>query len=296
MARKARPGPSLRAQWLGQLLRRRRESLGLTLTDAGDFLQRDGSMVSKYETAKFPIRRGDVLALLDLYQVSDKREREAYTRLSEDMWQKGWWDEYTDTVDHQFVDFAWLESRADKICAYESMMIPGLLQTRDYAEAMIRTVEGPDAPPQLIARGVELRLARQRVIADDDPKQTSMIIDESVLLRPVGGVEVMRNQLQHLTTAARQPQIDIRILPLSAGGHVGMPGTFHLFEMADPYPDVAFIDNLAGRLYVEEPNRVERFHRAYDQLWKTALGPKKSIELITAAMEDRRDTPTGTNL
>lgn len=290
MARKARPGPSLRAQWLGQLLRRRRESLGMTLTDAGDFLQRDGSMVSKYETANFPIRRGDVLALLDLYRVSDKREREAYTRLSEDMWQKGWWDEYTHTIDHQFIDFAWLESRADKICAYESMMIPGLLQTRDYAEAIMRAGEDPEPSPQLIKSGVDLRLARQQVLTGDDPRQILMVIDESVLLRPVGGADVMCNQLQHLKTAARRPHIDIRILPLGAGGHAGMAGTFHLFEMADPYPDVAFIDNLAGRLYVEEPNRVERFHRAYDQLLKAALGSKKSAELITAVLEDRRDT------
>lgn len=135
---KRKPGPTLRAQWLGQQLRALRESTGMTLRQAGDYLQRDPSMVSRFETAEYPIRRGDVLALLDLYGVSEERTRDGLLQLSDDVWRKGWWDDYASVVGRRYIDLVWLESRAQRLCTYEAMLVPGLLQTREYAETLIR--------------------------------------------------------------------------------------------------------------------------------------------------------------
>ncbi|MGI9000413.1 MAG: helix-turn-helix domain-containing protein [Pseudonocardia sp.] len=107
---KKKPGPTLQAQWLGQQLRALRASTEMTLRQAGEYLQRDPSMVSRFETAEYPIRRGDVLALLDLYNVSEERTRDGLLRLSDDVWRKGWWDGYANTVDRQYIDLPWLEA------------------------------------------------------------------------------------------------------------------------------------------------------------------------------------------
>ncbi|MGH3773328.1 MAG: Scr1 family TA system antitoxin-like transcriptional regulator, partial [Pseudonocardiaceae bacterium] len=131
---KTKPGLTLRAQWLGQQLRALRESTGMTLRQAGEYLQRDPSMVSRFETAETPIRRGDVLALLDLYRVCAERTRDGLLQLSDDVWRKGWWDDYTSTVGLRYIDLVWLHSRAERLRSYGAMLVPGLLQTREYAE------------------------------------------------------------------------------------------------------------------------------------------------------------------
>ncbi len=283
---KRKPGPTLRAQWLGQQLRALRESHGMPLREAGEFLQRDGSMVSRFETAEYPIRRGDVLALLDLYGVSEKRLREGLLRLSDDMWRKGWWDGYANTVDRLFIDLPWLEARADRIGAYEAMLVPGLLQTREYAETLIRSVAAADTSEEQIGKMIELRMTRQQVISGEAPASFTAILDESVLRRIIGGPEVMREQLTHLREIAERPTVEIRILPLRRGAHAGLDGAFWLYEMPDPYPDVAYIENLAGAVYVEEDTAVDRFRQAYYQLSAMALAGKESAALIAALAKE----------
>jgi transcriptional regulator with XRE-family HTH domain len=283
---KRRPGPTLRAQWLGQQLRALRESTGMTLRQAGEYLQRDPSMVSRFETAEYPIRRGDVLALLDLYHVSEERTRDGLLRLSEDVWRKGWWDDYVNTVDRQFIDLPWLEARADRLRDYEAMLVPGLLQTRDYAETLIRNAAAADTPEEQIGRMIELRMTRQQVIDGETPVSFAAVVDESVLRRVIGGPKVMREQLKTLLDLAERPNVEVRVLPLRRGAHAGLDGSFLLYEMPDPYPDVAHVENLAGAVYVEEDAAVERFRQAYDQLSAMALAGKESAALIAAAAKE----------
>ena len=194
-----KPRPTLRAQWLGQSLRQLRESTGMTLQQAAEFLQRNAATVSRFESGEYPIRRPDLMALLDLYGVSERRRRDGLLRLSEDVWQKGWWDGYAADVERQFVDFVWLESRATSIRAFDCIVLPGLLQTRDYAEAVITAADW-QAEPEQVARWVQLRMDRQTVLHSAEPPRLSVIVDEPVLRRAVGGPGVLADQLTHLLT------------------------------------------------------------------------------------------------
>ncbi len=283
---KRKPGPTLRAQWLGQQLRALRELTGMTLRQAGEYLQRDPSMVSRFETAEYPIRRGDVLALLDLYGVSEERTRDGLLQLADDVWRKGWWDAYANDIDRRYIDLVWLGSRAERLRTYGSMLVPGLLQTRDYAETLIRNVATADTPEDRIEKMIELRMARQLVLGGDKPVSLAAVVDESVLRRVVGGSAVMRGQLTRLLEVAERPNVEVRVLPLSRGAHAGLDGSFWLYEMPDPYPDVASVDTLGGALYVEEDAAVDRFRQAYHQLSATALGGRESAALIVAAAKE----------
>lgn len=283
---RARAVPTLRAQWLGQQLRDLRVERGLTLQHAADYLQRNLSALSRFERAEWPVRRGDVLALMDLYGVTDERRRAQLTQLSEDVWRTDQWDtDYGDVVDPTFIDFPWLESRAGRICSFSTMVIPGLLQTGEYAEAVIRNAEGPDVPEAMVARWVDLRMRRQQVLTGKPPTRLAVILDEALLHRPVGGAALMRAQFDHLLEAGRRAHIEIRVLPFSVGAHAGHDGAFFVFVLPKPYPEVAYVESLAGRLYIESP-RTDRFVRAYDRLHKAALDPVESAKLITAAGEE----------
>ncbi len=283
---KRKPGPTLRAQWLGQQLRALRESTGMTLRQAGEYLQRDPSMVSRFETAEYPIRRGDVLALLDLYSVSEERTRDGLLQLSDDVWRKGWWDGYENTVGRQYIDLVWLQSRAERLRTYGAMLMPGLLQTRAYAEILIRNEAAADTPEEQIEKGIELRMTRQQILGGDAPVDFAAVVDESVLRRVVGGPEVMRGQLTKLLEVAERPDVEVRVLPLCRGAHAGLDGAFLLYEMPDPYPDVAYVDTLAGAVYVEDDAAVDRFRQAYHQLSAMALGGKESAALIAATAKE----------
>src|SRR5262249_43284933 len=144
--------------------------------------ERDPSTVSRFESAEYPVRRADLMALLDFYTVSDKRRREALLTLREDVWRKGWWDGYADEVDRRFIDYVWLESRAREIHTFDNTLLLGLLQTRDYAKAVIAAADF-DASTEQIERWVELRMTRQGILASDDPPRLVSIVDEAVLPR-----------------------------------------------------------------------------------------------------------------
>ncbi|MGH7745994.1 MAG: DUF5753 domain-containing protein, partial [Candidatus Dormibacteria bacterium] len=232
----------------------------------------------------YPIRRPDLMALLDLYGVSDRRKRDGLLRLSEDVWQKGWWDGYEPDVERQFVDFVWLESRATEIRTFDTMVVTGLLQTREYAEAVITAAEW-EAEPAQIARWMQLRMDRQAVLYQKEPPRLRVIIDELVLRRKIGGPEVLRGQLAHLLTVAELPHIDLRVLPASIGAHSSPSGYFLIFTIAEPDLDVGFAETLGGAVYVEPPDS-ERFVRVYDRLLDSALGPVESAELLRAIGED----------
>ncbi len=274
----------LRAQWLGQSLRELRDATGMTLAQAGEFLQRNAATVSRFESGEYPIRRPDLMALLDLYGVSDRRKRDGLLRLSEDVWQKGWWDGYEPDVERQFVDFVWLESRATAIRSFDPLLITGLLQTREYADAVITAAEWKAEPAQ-IARWVQLRMDRQAVLHQQAPPRFTTIIEESVLRREIGGPDVLSGQLAHLLATAELPHVDLRVLPTSIGAHAGHSGYFLVFTIAEPDLDVGFAETVGGAVYVEPPDS-ERFVRVYDRLLDSALGPAESAQLIRAIGED----------
>ncbi|MEO3822126.1 helix-turn-helix transcriptional regulator [Plantactinospora sp. B24E8] len=277
---------TLRAQWLGQRLRELREERGMTLETVAEHLNRDRSALGRYERAEWPIQRNDVYALLDLYGFHRAQERQQLLSLAEEVWRTDRWDEdYGDVVDASFIDFPWLESRAARISSYNPLLLPGLFQTRAYAEAVIRSVEEPDAPDDLVARWIDLRMQRQRVFEGRRDISVSTVVEEAALRRPVGGRAVMAAQLRHLAEVARRSNVEIRVLPTGLGTHSALNGPFVLFTMPRPYPEVAYIENLGGRLYLEAP-KSERFRRAYDRLRKVALDPHESVKLVATIAEE----------
>ncbi len=282
-----KPRPTLRAQRLGQSLRELRDASKMTLVQAGEFLQRNAATVSRFESGEYPIRRPDLMALLDLYGVSERRKRDGLLRLSEDVWQKGWWDGYTEDVERQFVDFVWLESRATEIRVFESTLCPGLLQIRDYAEAVITAAEW-EAEPEQITRRVQLRMDRQAALHRAEPPRFTAIVDEFALRREVGGSGVLADQLSHLLVCAELPQVDLRVLPSGIGAHASHRGSFQVVTTMEPDCDVGYAETVGGAVYVEPPDS-ERFIRVYDRLLDSALGPAESVERVRVIMEDLSD-------
>lgn len=278
---------TLRAQWLGQLLRRIREDAGMTATDAAEYIQRDQSTLSRFESGTYPIRRPDVSALLDLYGVDDRHQRDALLQLASDQWQKGWWDRYAAEVENWFVDYVWLEDRAEEMRTFDVTPIHGLLQTPAYADAQIHAVS-PDVGESQRKRWLDLRLKRQQVLERDQPLKLMCVIDEAAIRRPVGGAPVMADQLAHLRNAAKKPNVKIHVLPLAVGAHASPDGAFRLLRMADPFPEVGYVESPAGALYVESVD-AERLSARYDRLYQAALSESASIKLISAAEKEFRD-------
>lgn len=279
----AAPRATLRSQWLGQQLRELRETSKLMVKDVAEYLQRDPGTVSRFESGRYPIRRPDLMALLDLYGVSNRKRREALMTLSEDVWQKGWWDGYSGDVVGTLVDYVWLESRADEVRSFDAFVVPGLLQTPEYAEAVIAAGD-PGATPEQIERWIELRMARQGVLNENTPR-LSAILDESVLRREVGSPEIMAAQLGRLAECAAMDKVDLRILPFRAGSPSSTRGAFRIFRLPEPFPEVAYAETLAGAIYVESPD-TDRFLRAYDGHRAHALGLAESADLISSALEE----------
>ncbi|THV35729.1 helix-turn-helix domain-containing protein [Glycomyces buryatensis] len=280
------PGSSLRSRWLGERLRALREAADISPVEVAEFLQRDRSVVGRYETGDYPIRRADVYALLTYYGVEDEKTRETLLELCEDVWRKGWWDPYKKEVAKDFVDLPWLESRTDELCVYQNMVIHGLAQTRAYAETLIRKAEA-DAEEAQIQRWVDLRLGRQAILAGDEALRYTMVIEEPVLHRPIGGVKVMSEQLRHLLDLGELETIEIRVLPTAHGPHSGHLGSFLLFVMPEQFTDVAYVESLGGALYVESPD-VDRFEDAWHDVNKAALDQKRSAALIKSVLKETK--------
>ncbi|MGH3771319.1 MAG: DUF5753 domain-containing protein, partial [Pseudonocardiaceae bacterium] len=186
----------------------------------------------------------------------------------------------------RYIDLVWLHSRAERLRSYGAMLVPGLLQTREYAETLIRNAAAADTPEEQIEKGIELRMTRQQLLGGEAPVDFAAVVDESVLRRVIGGPEVMHGQLTRLLEVAERPNVEVRVLPLRRGAHAGLDGAFGLYEMPDPYPDVARVDYLAGALYVEDDAAVDRFRQAYYQLSAMALNGKESATLIVAAAKE----------
>ncbi|WP_028477732.1 helix-turn-helix transcriptional regulator [Nocardia sp. CNY236] len=270
-----KPAPTLRAQWLGQQLKRYRDEAGMTLKEAAAYLKRDSSTVSRFEAGLYPPREDDVQELLTLYGVSEEKARASLRKLSLEVWQKGWWEGYARDVDPSIIDYAWIEARATEIQSFNAVVVPGLLQTPTYAHAVIRAVD-PGAPDEQIDRWLEVRAIRQQVLFRPRPVCLTTVLDESVLRRQVGGASTAKDQIAHLATQAERANIDIRVLPESIGAHAAPDGSFKVFIMPEPYPDLACIETPAGVIYVENDG-ISKFTTAFERLYAAALTSEESL-------------------
>ena len=207
-------------------------------------------------------------------------ERDGLIQLTREARQPGWWHSFRDVLPNPYEVYIGLEAGASSIRNFEPVVVPGLLQTADYARAMFRN--GPrELDRDEVERRVEVRLARQEILARDSRPRLWAVIDEAVIRRLVGGPDVMRGQLRHLADAAQQGKTTIQVVPYRAGAHAGTTGPFVILDFPEATdPTVVYVETLAGDIYLEERSDVDRYTLAFDRLVAAALHPDDSVQLI----------------
>ncbi|WP_329035190.1 helix-turn-helix domain-containing protein [Streptomyces sp. NBC_00178] len=289
-----RNGPVVRRRKLGEELRGLRHTSGLTSREAAGMLGWHQSKVSRIETGASGVSPDDVTRLLDVYGVDDGQLRSLLQTLagSAGGGGSGWWHAYRGLIPPQYRDFISLESQAEAARTLETSVVPGLLQTADYARAVtLSTLDG--LPPSALDSLVEVRLARQSVLHTPGPLRLSVVLDEAVLRRQVGGARVMREQLRHLLRAARLPHVTLQLLPFEAGGYVGLTGPFVIFSFPSTSDlDVVVLDHLTSSLYLERREDLEAYSSAFRTMQAHALSPERSLDLIAALAGDGETEPS----
>lgn len=201
------------------------------------------SQMSRLETGQVGFKDRDILDLLTFYGVTDEQEREAVRAVAIRASAPAWWHDYADVLPAWFDAYVGLEEAASEICAYEVQFVPGLLQTEDYARAVIMLGY---SHPKEISRRVKLRRARQAILDRTDPPKLQMVLDEALLRRSIGGSAVMRAQLRHLIEMSQRPNITLQVVPFKAGGHAAAGGSFSLLRFDElDVPDVVYLEQLA---------------------------------------------------
>jgi transcriptional regulator with XRE-family HTH domain len=269
---------SMRRRRLASELRKLRDQSGLSLSDAAKRVGWQVSRLSRIETRQSGIPTPDLRTLLDLYEIADEGYRQRLADLARQGNERGWWQKYAGQIISEYVDLIGLEEEARVIRTYEQELVPGLLQTPDYARAIIRA-GWPASTSEQIGRWVEIRMERQEVLvrSDPPPPQLNVVLSEAVLRRPVGGREVMYGQLEYLMRPRDRANVTIQVLPFDAGVHRAMAGPFTMMTFPDPDDlGIVNVENATGALFLEEPAEV----RVYDEIWSTlqaaALSPDDS--------------------
>jgi transcriptional regulator with XRE-family HTH domain len=274
--------PTLRGRRLAMELQRRREATGMSREEVSRQLEWSTSTVFRIETGRNRPQPGNVRALLELYGVTGP-ERDGLIQLTRDARKPGWWHSFRDVLPNPYEVYIGLEAGAASIRNFEPVVVPGLLQTADYAREVFRN--GPiELDPDDVERLVEVRLARQEILARDDRPRLWAVIDEAVIHRVVGSASAMSGQLRHLVDSAQQGKITIQVMSYRAGAHAGTTGPFVILDFEGlTDPTVVYVETLAGDIYLEERSDVNRYTLAFDRLVAAALHPDESVRLIEQA-------------
>ena len=269
-------GPTALRILLGSQLRALREAAGISPDAAGYEIRASRSKISRVEHGRVGFKERDVADLLTLYGITDERQRAHLLTLAQHANSRGWWARYDDVMPDWFVTYVGLEQATSLIRTYELQFVPGLFQTPDYARAV--TVLGHRAAPQEeIERRVSLRLKRQEILTVTDPPRVWAVIDESALRRPLGGQEVMREQLRHLVEVAELPHVTLQVMSFNRGGHSPAGGSFSILRFAQPdLPDIVYLEQLTGALYLDKIDEVDHYREVMNSLSAEAETPADS--------------------
>jgi transcriptional regulator with XRE-family HTH domain len=279
-------GPTVRRRRLGAELRRLRDSAGYKLEEVAGMLGVAPSTLSGIETGKAPTKSAYLSQLLELYQVTDAGQRQILVDMAREGHRKGWWAAYDDVLPSGLGVYVGLEAEASGLRSYEIGVVHGLLQTTDYARAILRA-SAPRHTADQIERLVDLRMERQRRLDDNPPLDLWVIHDEAVIRRTVGGPVVMRHQLAHLLVAAGLPGVTLQVLPFDTGAHAGHDGPFSIVEFHDRSDsEVVYVESTAGPIYLEKDREVRASAEVFDRLRAAALPPEASLDLISKAARE----------
>jgi transcriptional regulator with XRE-family HTH domain len=278
-------GSMVRRILLGSQLRRLRESKGVTREDAGYSIRASESKISRMELGRVSFKERDVADLLTLYGVTEQSEREALLSLVHEANVAGWWHSYGDVLPTWFQTYVGLEESASTVNTFEVQFVHGLLQTDAYARAVVR-LGWPSASEDDVERRVDLRMRRQKILAGDRTTRFSAVLDESALRRPFGGPEVMRGQFRRLLEISEQPNVDLRVIPFEFGGHAAETGAFTVLRFPESdLPDVVYLEQLTGALYLDKRDEVAQYARVMERLQAEALTPQTTRELIGSLLQ-----------
>jgi transcriptional regulator with XRE-family HTH domain len=277
--------PTVLRMVLGKRLRQLREQAGVSFDEAARAIEVTPLTVRRMEKAEVGLRIPYVKELLRTYGVRDT-ETDDFLSLAREANRPGWWHKFRDVLPDWFSAYVSLESEAAVIRLYEPQYVPGLLQTHDYAAALLR-VGFPNESPADVDRRVALRLTRQDLLAKPEAPAVWAILDETVLRRPVGGPEVMRAQIDRLAEATERPKVRIQIMRFAAGPHPGAYGPFHYFRFGfSELPDIVYTEGLAGAQYVDQPADVVTYLEVLDRMSVQAEPVARTRDILAALRKE----------
>lgn len=279
-------GPTVLRILLGSQLRKLREANGVTREAAGWEIRASESKISRMELGRVGFKERDVADLLTLYGVNDKTERDALLALARQANTQGWWQRFSDVLPSWFGAYLGLESSAGMIRTYEVQFVPGLLQSREYARAVVMIGHGAAGLDE-IDRRVDVRMARQQLLTRVGAPHLWAVLDEAVLRRPIGGRTVMRTQIAALIDATKLPNVTIQVVPFSAGGHAAAGGAFTILRFPDAeLPDVIYMEQLTTALYLDKRDDVDQYAAAMERLCVEAEPPDRTLALLERILHD----------
>ncbi|MFJ8668173.1 helix-turn-helix domain-containing protein [Streptomyces sp. NPDC093600] len=271
--------PTVRRRRLGQELRRLREQKNMTAEQVAERLLVSQSKISRLENGRRSISQRDVRDLCGVYEVEDERVVESLMQMAKDSRQQGWWHAFGDIPYSVYIG---LETDAESLRVYEPQIIPGLLQTHGYAEAVIAGAL-PESTPADIDKRVTVRTRRQERIKDDErPLRLWAVIDEGALRRIVGNRQLMIEQLEHLVEQSHLPHVTVQVLPFDMGAHPGISGHYAILEFPDTSDSsVVYIEGVTSDLYLEKAQDVAKYSVMYEHLRAQALNVEQTREFIS---------------
>ncbi|MGX5189111.1 helix-turn-helix domain-containing protein [Streptomyces avermitilis] len=270
--------PTVRRRRLGQELRRLRELKGMTAEEVAERLLVSQSKISRLENGRRSISQRDVRDLCGVYEVEDHRIVDSLMQMAKDSRQQGWWHSFGDIPYSVYIG---LETDAASLRVYAPQVVPGLLQTRPYAEALIAGAL-PETAPGDIDKRVQVRLRRQeRISAPDNPLRLWTVLDEAALRRVVGNRSLMREQLEHLVEQSQLPHVTVQVIPFEMGAHPGLNGQYAILEFPDAADSsVVYIEGVTSDLYLEKAADVQKYSVMYEHLRAQALNVEHSRQFI----------------
>jgi hypothetical protein len=270
---------------LGAQLRRLRETAGVTRDDAGYHIRASGSKISRLELGRVSFKERDVSDLLDLDHVGGE-QKDQLVQLTREANATPWWQKYREVVPDWFQVYVGLEEAATLIRVYEVQFVPGLLQTEEYARAVV--MQGsPGLLPDEVDNRVNVRLGRQRLFAKENAPRLWAIVDEAALRRPMGGRDVLAGQIKRLMEAVSEPNITLQVMPFKYGGHGAEGGAFTImrFPEAD-LPDMVYMEYLTGAHYIDKPDEVEVYAAVMERLSVAGTSPEKTRDILADILKE----------
>ena len=280
--------PTVLRMILGRQLEELRTRAGLSFEQAAEAIGVSHSTLRRMEAAKVArLRLAEVEKLLRTYGITDQNEIDTFLQSVREANKRGWWHNYRDVMPDWFAAYLSLERAALQIRAYEPQFVHGLLQTQEYARALL-TAGTPHAPDGATERMVALRMQRQELLHRQNPPRVWVVMDETVLRWPVGGAEVMRAQIDHLVAVNALPHVTVQIMPFRNGPHPAMrAGAFHLFRFkARELPDIVYLNGMVGAVYLDKDEDVLVYREALDRLGAQSVSARKTEELLGAIRKE----------